>query len=50
MTPAAAQALVALSPFSPRNRAEARALLSSWRHRDRLTAADVRAVLATYKR
>lgn len=50
MTPAAALALKALTPFRPRNRAEAAALLATWKHRDTLTPADVRTVLATFKR
>ncbi|MBM0236249.1 hypothetical protein JNW88_02260 [Micromonospora sp. ATA32] len=49
LTPAAALAVKALEPFRPRNRAEARAVLTGWARRDTLTPADVAAVLATFR-
>ncbi|MFC7544856.1 hypothetical protein [Plantactinospora sp. GCM10030261] len=49
LSPAAAVAAKALAPFQPHNRAEARALLATWKHRDSLTPADVRAVVDTFR-
>ncbi|MEU2611807.1 hypothetical protein ABZ570_09520 [Micromonospora sp. NPDC007271] len=49
LSPAAAQAVAALAPFQPRSRAEVRALLSTWARRNQLTAADLRAVLDTFR-
>ncbi|WP_161557908.1 hypothetical protein [Micromonospora sicca] len=49
LTPAAALAVEALTPFRPRSRAQAAALLAGWARRDMLTPSDVRAVLATFR-
>ncbi|MDZ5447041.1 hypothetical protein U2F26_30695 [Micromonospora sp. 4G57] len=49
LTPTATLAVAALTPFRPRNRREAAALLATWARRDTLTPADVAAVLATFR-